>query len=89
MEGSRSSWVAVLQCGTYRDLTMEQRVAALSALCHAVMEGPAVRAAMDARLDEAHNRRRLQWQEAKARSLLCSTSIEPSHPGPRFALDVT
>ena len=67
LEGSRSSWVAVLQSGAYRDLTTEQRVAALSALCHAVMEGPAVRAAMDARLDEAHNRRRLQHQETRVR----------------------
>jgi len=67
VEGSRSSWVAVLQSGAYRDLSTEQRVAALSALCHAVMEGPAVRAAMDARLDEAHNRRRLQHQETRAR----------------------
>ena len=44
---------------------MEQRVAALSALCHAVMDGPAVRSAMDARLDEAHNRRRMHWEETK------------------------
>ena len=68
LEGSRSSWVAVLQSGAYRDLTMDQRVAALSALCHAAMEGPAVRAVMEAHLDEAHSRRRLQWQDAKARS---------------------
>ena len=29
-----------------------------------------MRAAMDARLDEAHNRRRLQWEETKARFLM-------------------
>ena len=73
-DGSQSSWVAVLQAGAYRDLTAEQRVAALSALCHAALEGPVVRAAMDARLDEAHNRRRLQHQEAKAR---CRGGLSP------------
>ena len=68
-EGAGSSWVAVLQSGAYRDLSVEQRVAALCALCHAVMDGPAVRSAMDARLDEAHNRRRMHWEEIKARPM--------------------
>ena len=60
-----ADWVLVLEGAPYRELSLEGRVAGLCALCHAAMEGPGVRAAMDARVDEGHNRRRLVWEEAK------------------------
>lgn len=66
-----------LEGAPYRELSLEGRVAGLCALCHAAMEGPGVRAAMDARVDEGHNRRRLVWEEAKvlSRTLGCCGRI--------------
>ena len=60
-------WVAALEHAEYDELSLEARVAALSALVHLALEGPSVRACLDGRLEEAQRVRKLMWEDAKAR----------------------
>lgn len=58
-------WVRALEAGDYATLSLEQRVAVLSALVHQALEGPSVRAALEQRLEEVARVRRHMWEEAK------------------------
>ncbi|KAK9835073.1 hypothetical protein WJX81_008591 [Elliptochloris bilobata] len=61
-------WVAALSTGEYGDLALGVRVGILTQLMHLVLDGPAVRACLDARLDEVARVRKLMWDESKADS---------------------
>ena len=58
-ERQGEEWVAALQTRSYDQLTLPQRVALLSALCHLAMDAPSVRAILELRLEEQSRIKRL------------------------------
>nr|ABY60733.1 zygote-expressed homeodomain protein [Chlamydomonas reinhardtii] len=63
--GARDAWVAALLEGGYGSLRLRQRIEALSFLCHAVLDGPTVRAKLELRTEEAMARKKAVFEEAK------------------------
>ncbi len=57
--------MAALASHDYEGLDVRQRVAALNFLCHLVLDGPTVRAKMDARAEEGHRLKKHLIEEAK------------------------
>ena len=67
------AWVGALAVGEYGDLPLGVRVGVLAQLTHLALDGPLVRACLDARLDECARVRKLMWDESKvcARPRVC------------------
>ncbi|KAG2450131.1 hypothetical protein HYH02_000234 [Chlamydomonas schloesseri] len=63
--GTGDAWVAALLDGGYHSLRLRQRIEALSFLCHAVLDGPTVRAKLELRTEEAMARKKAVFEEAK------------------------
>ncbi|KAG2442737.1 hypothetical protein HXX76_002819 [Chlamydomonas incerta] len=63
--GTGDAWVATLLDGGYGCLRLRQRIEALSFLCHAVLDGPTVRAKLELRTEEAMARKKAVFEEAK------------------------
>ncbi|KAL0041481.1 hypothetical protein WJX79_004991 [Trebouxia sp. C0005] len=59
------SWLQHLKTHEYDDLSFEQRVNCLKMLVHLALDGPAVRASLDGRIEEAQRVRKQMWEEAK------------------------
>ena len=63
------AWVGALAVGEYGDLPLGVRVGVLAQLTHLALDGPLVRACLDARLDECARVRKLMWDESKVCAL--------------------
>lgn len=59
------SWLQHLKTQEYDELSFEQRVNILWTLVNLALDGPAVRAALEARTEEAQRIRKQMWEEAK------------------------
>jgi hypothetical protein len=59
------AWVRELEAHGYNALTLEQRISVLCMLCHMVIDGPSVRAALEARVEEAGRIRKQMFEDAK------------------------
>lgn len=59
------SWLQHLKTHEYDDLSFEQRVNVLRTLVHLALDGPAVRASLEGRIEEAQRVRKQMWEEAK------------------------
>jgi len=59
------SWLQQLKTHEYDDLSFEQRVSILLTLVHLALDGPAVRASLEGRIEEAQRIRKQMWEEAK------------------------
>lgn len=62
------SWLQQLKTHDYNDLSFEQRVNILWTLVHLALDGPAVRSALEGRIEEAQRIRKQMWEEAKVHS---------------------
>lgn len=59
------SWLQHLKTREYDDLSFEERVNVLRTLTHMALDGPAVRAALDGRIEEAQRIRKQMYEDAK------------------------
>ena len=59
------SWLQHLKTHEYDQLSFEQRVDILWTLMNLALDGPAVRAALEARTEEAQRIRKQMWEEAR------------------------
>jgi len=71
------SWLQHLKAHEYDDLSFEQRVNVLRTLVHLALDGPAVRASLDGRIEEAQRVRKQMWEEAKVIQMLLYNSLIP------------
>lgn len=67
--GAGDPWVASLLTGSYACLGLSDRIAALSFLCHAVLDGPTLRTKLELRTNDAVLRRKQVFEEAKVGSV--------------------
>ncbi|KAG2500076.1 hypothetical protein HYH03_002353 [Edaphochlamys debaryana] len=65
-EGAGDPWVAALLADGYGSLDLRQRLEALSFVCHAVLDGPTLRAKLEMRTNEAAARRKAVFDQAKS-----------------------
>ena len=65
------SWLQHLKTCEYDDLSFEERVNVLRTLTHLALDGPAVRAALDGRIEEAQRIRKQMYEDAKVSSHPC------------------
>ena len=59
------SWLQHLKTQEYDDLSFEERVDVLRTLTHLALDGPAARAALDGRIEEAQRVRKQMFEDAK------------------------
>lgn len=64
------AWLQLLKTHEYDHLTFEQRVGTLKTLVHMALDGPAVRATIEARIEESQRIRKQMFEEAKVRHAL-------------------
>ncbi|GLI69153.1 hypothetical protein VaNZ11_013710 [Volvox africanus] len=63
--GAGDPWVSSLLTGGYSVMGLRERISALSFLCHAVLDGPTLRTKLDLRTNEAAQRRKQVFEDAK------------------------
>lgn len=68
------SWLQHLKTREYDDLSFEQRVGILRTLVHLALDGPAVRASLESRIEETQRVRKQMFEEAKVIYLLLAMS---------------
>ncbi|EFJ39975.1 homeodomain protein [Volvox carteri f. nagariensis] len=63
--GAGDPWVNSLLSSGYSTLGLRDRIAAMSFLCHAVLDGPTLRTKLELRTNEAAQRRKQVFEDAK------------------------
>lgn len=57
-----------LETHEYSELSVEQRLDVIVALCHMAIDGPSIRVALEGRIEESSRIRKQMWEEGKVRS---------------------